>query len=510
MRNINKSLTYIFVALMLTGVMSSCTKSAFDELEALTAQKSLLELKFQQEITLEKLRQSGATALEQVKYQFALNTLKFTDSLNANSNRSRDITIYVQEINTTSPLAGATVSIPTTSGTLISAVTDKNGLAFFPENKTTFVPYRASVFVSKEGYASSSVNANNTTFTSGSNWLYNEATVYLWNQDKKVAGNTVKGKVYIDTDLTNTQAEPAGKMLVNLYTSLTINGKEQRIDWSTLTDANGNYSIAVPDLTTDLYFAHNSVDSTSTMYINSIVPGIEGAPSKTAVPATFYLGDNTLFSSGSQSSNNISEQATGVSYPIPLSVGRFYAVSTTPDLNSRNVYIKGLFFNFNSFDYNTNSKSTVGVPSYTPIVNETINPNNSLAFGQSIYFNENYTTTSIAPIKYAPNLTSTPAKIVDLVGDYFTTLPVIQFTLSNGNVTTYTSISAGVSSKIDAPNYTLSNRAYTTSSTKFSTFTSANRSAGFGTPIYAGANNGGKTYTKDLSYGTGKLKTGVR
>ena len=101
MKNINKSLSYIFVALMLTGVMSSCTKSAFDELEALTAQKSLLELKFQQEITLEKLRQSGATALEQVKYQFAVNTLKYSDSLAANSNRSRDISVYVQEINTT-------------------------------------------------------------------------------------------------------------------------------------------------------------------------------------------------------------------------------------------------------------------------------------------------------------------------------------------------------------------------------------------------------------------------
>ena len=486
MRNINKSLTYIFVALMLTGVMSSCTKSAFDELEALTAQKSLLELKFQQEITLEKLRQSGATALEQVKYQFAVNTLKYNDSLTANSNRSRDISVYVQEINTTSPLAGATVSIPTTSGTLISAVTDKNGLAFFAKSKTTFVPYRTAVFVSKEGYASTSLN--------GLSSISDNATVYLWNQDKKVAGNTLKGKVNIELDLTNTASEAAAKMLVNAYTIVTINGKDQRVDFSTLTDASGNYSIALPDLPSTLYIAHNSIDSTSTMYINNVVPGAEGAPSKTAIATTFYLGQPSYSTSGSLGP----EQAYNVLYNVPYQLGRFYAYATTPDLNSKVQYVKFLTFNLGSFDYTTNTKSA----SLSGWSN----------YGQ-VYYNEDGTTTTLAPIKYASTTTSTPAKVVDLIGDYFTTLPVIQYNLTNGGFSTASNVTNGVSAKNDGltGNTTLYvyNKGYTSSSTSYSTFVSNNRSAFF-TSIGNGSINGGKTYQLDLTYGTGKLKIGVR
>lgn len=502
MRNINKSLSYIFVALMLTGVMSSCTKSAFDELEALTAQKDLLDYKFQQEITLEKLRQTGATALEQVKYQFAINTLKYNDSLTANSNRSRDISVYVQEINTTSPLAGATVSIPTTNGTLISAVTDKNGLAFFAESKTTFVPERTAVFVSKEGYASTSLN--------GLSSITNTANVFLWNQDKKVAGNTLKGKVNIELDLTNTAAEAAAKMLVNVYTLVTINGKEQRIDWSTLTDANGNYSIALPDLNNNLYFAHNSIDSTSSLYINSILPGIEGAPSKTAIPATYYLGENTSFSSGTQSYLYMPEQASNVNsnYVVPTSIGRFYVYATTPDLNSRTAYVtKNFSLSFSSFDYSTNTKTTNGSFGYSSFFNET--NNTSLGVGQSVYFNENYTSTSIAPIKYTSTLTSTPAKVVDIIGDYFTTLPVMQFNLTNGSITSLTLVTNGISNKIDAVSNTLSNKVYSASTIKFATFTSSSRDPYFFI-VGNGSINNGKTYIKDLSYGTGKLKTGVR
>jgi hypothetical protein len=483
MKNIKTTLSYIFTALLFTGFLTGCTKSAFDELEALSAQKDLIEYKYQQEISLEKLRQSGNTALEQLKYQFALNQIKFSDSLQANSSRSRDISIYVQEINTTSPLAGATVSIPTTVGTLISAVTDKNGLAIFSKSRTTFVAWPASVIVSKEGYASgSTINSVETT-----------ATLYLWNQDKKVAGNTMKGKVFIETDLTNTAAEAAPKKLVNVFTNVNINGKDQRFDWTTLTDANGNYSIALPDLQSTLYVAHASFDSTSTMYINSVVPGVEGAPSKTAVPATFYLGDNNT------GGFYMPEQATGTVWSVPQSMNRFYAVTTTGDLNSKLTYFKNIRFLFGSFDFATNSKSA------------TIN---GLSFGSTDFYNADGSITTTAPIKYATTVTRTPGKIVDLLGEsspYFTVMPVIEFGLTAGTISTYSTVTSGTSKVNDSNSSQLfvSNRGYTGSSVNASTFNAYNRSASFSS-VSASSINGGKTFQKDLSYGTGKLKTGVR
>ena len=488
MKNIKTTLSYLVTALLFTGFLTGCTKSAFDELEALSAQKDLIEFKYQQEISLEKLRQSGTTALEQLKYQFALNQIKFADSIQANSSRSRDISIYVQEINTTSPLAGATVSIPTTVGTLISAVTDKNGLAIFSKSRTTFVAFPASVLVSKDGYASgSSINTVNST-----------ATIFLWNQDRRVAGNTLRGKVFIETDLTNTAAEVAPRKLVNVFTNVTINGKEQRFDWTALTDANGNYSIALPDLqfsNSNFFVAHSSFDSTSTMYINSVVPGVEGAPSKTAVPATFYLGDN--FTGGSY----FPEQAPGISGSVPQSMNRFYAVTTTGDLNGRLTYFKNIGFSFGAFDFATNSKSA-SVVSFG-------------GFAPTVFYNADGTTTTTAPIRYATNLTSTPARIFDLLGEpspYFATMPVIEFRLSSGSTTnSFNNVTPGTSRINDNNNPILlvANRGYTQSSVNASTFEAMNRPASFSS-ISAGSLNGGKTLQRDFSFGTGRLRTGVR
>ncbi len=396
---------------------------------------------------------------------------------------SRDISIYVQEINTTRPLAGATVSIPTTGGTAISAVTDANGLAIFSRSRTTFVPSPASVFVSKDGYVSGSTI----------NSVENTATLFLWNLNKNVAGNTMRGKVFIETDLTNTTAEVAPRKQINFFTFVNINGNDQRFDWTTVTDANGNYSIALPDLQNTLYVAHSSFDSTSTMYINSVVPGVEGAPSKTAVPATFFLGENNT------GGVYLPEQPTGVIYSIPTSLNRFYAVTTTGDLNGRLTYFKNLGFSFGTFDFTTNSKSasaSVG----------------SLA--TTVFFNADGTTTTTAPIRYATNLTSTPARIFDLLGEpspYFATMPVIEFRLTTGAITGYVNVTPGTSRVNDtnASQLFVTNRGYTQSSVNASTFEAMNRSASFSS-ISASLINGGKTFQRDFSFGTGRLKTGVR
>jgi hypothetical protein len=193
------------------------------------------------------------------------------------------------------------------------------------------------------------------------------------------------------------------------------------------------------------------------------------------------------------------EQASGVSYSIPTSMNRFYALTTTGDLNSRITYFKNISFGFGSFDFATNSKSaTLG----------------NLFFGSTSFFNADGTTTTTAPIRYATTVTSTPGKIVDLLGDpspYFVTMPVIEFRLTAGAITGFNTVTPGTS-RINDTNPSqlfVNNRGYSGSSVNAFTFEAMNRSAFFSS-VNASSINGGKTFQKDFSYGTGRLKTGVR
>ena len=259
MKNFKFILLCTTIAVMTTGLVG-CKKGVYDEKQALDAQQSLLEYKYAQETNLEKLRQSGASALEQLKYQFSINTLKFSDSLSDANSRKRDIVIVVKDIITSKVVSGATVSIPTLAGTVLTATTDSLGFAYFPASRNGNVPNPASAMVSKTGYASgtsyNSITGTSSVVSSGSS--AGQTTMYLLSS---AATNTVKGKVYIETDLTNNAAESAANRLVTIYTNYAPGGSQlsQRFEWSALTDADGNYSIKVPDLTGTLYFAHSAV-----------------------------------------------------------------------------------------------------------------------------------------------------------------------------------------------------------------------------------------------------------
>jgi hypothetical protein len=90
-------------------------------------------------------------------------------------------------------------------------------------------------------------------------------------------------------------------------------------------------------------------------------------------------------------------------------------------------------------------------------------------------------------------------------------MPVIEFGLTAGTISTYSTVTSGTSKVNDSNSSQLfvSNRGYTGSSVNASTFNAYNRTAFFSS-VSASSINGGKTFQKDLSYGTGKLKTGVR
>jgi hypothetical protein len=245
-----KHLKFILLCAVISAFGVSCTKSVYDEKQALEAQQGLLQFKYDQEIKLELLRQSGASALAQLQAAFATRAMLFNDSLSrettAYNNNStinkRDIIVKVMDVITGEPIKGSVVTIPTTVGTVLTATTDTTGTAFFPAAKNGNVPNPASAMASKTGFASGSLTGT----IGGNNTTGATANIYIWNQAN--ARNILKGKVYIENDLTNDQPEVAKNAFVNVFSFNTINGYEQRIDWSTLTDANGDYSFTLPDL----------------------------------------------------------------------------------------------------------------------------------------------------------------------------------------------------------------------------------------------------------------------
>jgi hypothetical protein len=193
------------------------------------------------------------------------------------------------------------------------------------------------------------------------------------------------------------------------------------------------------------------------------------------------------------------EQATGTIYSVPQSMNRFYGVTTTGDLNSKLTYVKNIRFSFGSFDFATNSKSASVV---------------SLGLASTDFFNADGSITTTAPVRYATTVTTTPGKIVDLLGEpspYFATMPVIEFRLTAGAITGWANVTPGTSRINDSSFGSLfvTNRGYTGSSVNASSFNTINRSASFSS-VDASFINGGKTFQKDFSFGTGKLRTGVR
>jgi hypothetical protein len=522
---------------MTTGLVG-CKKGVYDEKQALDAQKSLLEYKYAQETDLEKLRQSGASALEQLKYQFAVKTLVAGDSIKDASLRKRDIVILVKDPITTKPVAGATVTIPTLIGTVLTSTSDSLGYAYFPASKNINVPFPASAIVSKTGYASGSVSNsitglpigvldNNSITTYGGYYVYGNsggnnqtgptsglATIYILNTAS--SPNTLKGKVYIENDLTNTASEFASKALVSVFTNFNgdqNNGQSQKFEWSTITDSAGNYSISLPDLSTSLNFSYTTIEGNTKLFVNSIAPGFDTLPSVKTIPATYYLGTNQ--NNGSMPENNSS------SYNVPASITRFHAITPSADSNGRKYYIKTLSFtegadlggstNALTFSSRTNLGSTQGLT----------------------YYNEDGTSlanTATARYLAAKAIVDT-AVLYDAFANadnYIKTNPVLEFNYTlytdpAGNksvlLNSLTQKTAGVINKVNGAIYktSLSNSVYTNSYSNntgsYITSYIFNQYSSYLTGFYSISSNylkGGKTYVQNLTYGVGKLKTTVR
>lgn len=257
--------------------LSSCKKDPFNERDAIAAQQQLLQLKYSYElqisginlqiqrvsdsakIAIQLLINKGMTDLEALqaknklaqslqdlqnqmalyKYQDSLNRSYsvFTDSLTQFGPAMRkNYNIVVNDFVTNSPVSGATVRVlPYNSPTILTATTDENGVAQFVG---IVVDPNALFYVSKTGFATTMVKRVD---------IDANVNVNLWN-----TGNTndmVSGRMVADLDLTNVnEMEGLAGQLVSFTNTDFYNGQQQTIQYSTVTDASGNYSIGLPDI----------------------------------------------------------------------------------------------------------------------------------------------------------------------------------------------------------------------------------------------------------------------
>jgi hypothetical protein len=509
---------------VISSSLTGCKKGVYDEKAALSAQKDLLQFKYDQEIKLENLRQTGASALETQKqnlqYSFLVRARIFNDSLSRESDaiyyKKRDIIVKVYDYITNAPVNGAEVTIPTIVGTFIKVKTDSLGYARFSPNMN--IPRPASAIATKDGYASGSIFGA----------IYGDAnsigygTIRIW--DVKTAPNTVKGKIYIENDLTNDEPEVAKNAFVNAFTFIDINEQTQRFDFSATTDNNGNYSMKLPNIPNGyLSFAYTAIEGTSKMYVNGYVPGMDTVPTLKSIDATYFLGTNnvSLNDRGYTFGVGSVEQPENTNfYQIPYSVDRYH-VAAAADSNGRGHYQRGLNF--------TESTLTTSATSDTAYLSNTYTYTTSdLTSGASYSANNSspstrYTSKYLAGTKVRDTVTATLYDLLANADGFWKTAPTLKFVLNTDSTTTvgkkFKYIESliqvkggGTTKKADVNfthNQTLYNLVKTVSGTSSNSYKQSYINDGFAN-IYSNQINNGKTYEFNMSFGAGKLKTAVR
>jgi hypothetical protein len=519
---------------VISSSLTGCKKGVYDEQAALAAQKDLLQFKYDQEIKLENLRSSNQigfyTSYYALQYNFSVRTYLFNDSLsrtttayNNDQYRKRDIAVQVIDLVTDAPVIGAEVTIPTLVGTVIKVKTDSTGVARFSPNVN--IPNPASAIVTMDGYASGSTFAT----IGGSTNTGASATISIWNL--KNATNTVKGKVYIENDLTNDAAEVAKKAFVNAFTFVNVNGYQQRFDFIATTDDNGDYSMKIPNLINALQMSYTALEGTSKMYVNGYVPGMDTVPTLKTIDATFFLGESTFLTTAKSTNNGIGgaptntystgyvQQPDGTIYSIPTTLNRYH-VAAAADSNARSHYVKNL-----SFSANTLSSATAD----SAILNGSTIYTNSSLLSAANYSSNTTTPTTQYPSKYLAGTTvrdTVNATLYDLAANadgHWIAAPTLKFVLVTDSTTTVgkkfkyieklIQVKGGGTTKKADVNFFHQQYVYnlvkTYNNITASMYNARDINGSFANITTEKINNG-KTYVYNMSYGAGKLKTAVR
>jgi hypothetical protein len=376
---------FTLVALLALGLGFTACEDAFNEKDAIEAQKELLTLKYQNEMELEKLRQSATTALEQLKFANAIAQIKLEDSLTRAGEaaaKRQSYSLRVLDYNTSTPIEGATVTVAS-EGVSHTATTDASGFVVMHD----LVLYDGSLFqVVKDGFAATSISKAS---------LSNNSPAYLWNTSK--ATNVIKGKLFIESDLTNATAEtvPAGVLVTaRVWVSGADEDYGYSVEFPATTSAAGTYSINVPDSPGNSYY----------LRINDIA------------------ADQKLYISGSEDNGN-SAQA------FPNALPQVATVKTNFRINPYNSYPQPSTAYYLKFE----ADSANGVVAYANVGvgSEMLSDGtgNYQISGLNVY---NYSTPENARLKYAKNDTIA-VTLVDWTGKMVKNAPkLVAYTDANG------------------------------------------------------------------------------
>ncbi len=462
LQKVNSRNLMLFFALAV--FVTACTKDPFSEKDALAAQQNLLQLQFSYQlqiaqvnasasrshdsalIAIQNLQNSGASALailnaqnqmaylmQQYQNQVAMYkmqdslaraTSKFNDSLTAARNDinrlnalKKNYSIAVTDNSTNAPVAGATVSVFSyTANAILTATTDGSGVALFNQ---VIVDPSAYFYIAKTGFATVSTLVGYGT----------SVQISLWNNAN--AQNTVKGQIVADLDLTNgaTVEGVAGQLV-----TFTVNYNMQNIQFAAVTDANGNYSINLPNGPNGNNYLVNTAN-TITVSQKMFVRYFQGIDDPFKTLPHIDSVNTTLQAGYSNNYYNYVKPTYTPTYGVPNTSGAFYLAMPNDSLGNK------IFIPLSRTPYNyANWLGTTqqNNPTYTApavIVNDSI---------YSIYYNNggwqyntvgginnsgyaSYPNISAFDSRYNYSLKDTVvnATLVDLTGKIMTASPTI-------------------------------------------------------------------------------------
>lgn len=391
----------LLMMLVFAIFMAGCSKKEFNEQDAIDAQKQLLELKYQHEIDLETLKQTGATALQQLINTAALAQIKLNDSLTRASTvaaNKQDYSVVVVDVITNVPVADAVVTV-SSEGKLYSASTNAQGTANF----TALYLFPTSSFViTKTGYAATQILQQSIT----------TQPVKLWNTSD--LSNEITGTLYIETDLTNAVPEKVGaNVLVTASATITNNILGYyTILFPTYTTATGTYSLKLPAAPNGYTLTFAPVTADQKLYVNATEDDA-GTSFPAALPRATTI--TTYF--------NVNNY--GATLP---NVTNTYYFKVAADNGGKILYIPG---GYNYYYYNQIYVSGSG----SNYQIERLNVNyNYTSNGTYIDFNT-YTYPASAKIN---------VELVDVAGNIVQTAPMLTATTNaSGKLISYTSPEAG-------------------------------------------------------------------
>lgn len=188
---------------------------------------------------------------------------EFTEQDALDAQQTIDMVITVVDASDSyAPVDGATVKVLVDS-TFVSRTTNSSGSVVFPKIK---ISEEMPVFVSKDGYTSVMSEVYMNTYSYRETQCSEVVTVYSLASEKLA---TFKGKLTMQSDLTDRDREPAVGVIVKA-TNANLNGIEET--FIATTDNQGNYSLSVPVSSSGDYISLTYPDFTENQKLAFVQP----------------------------------------------------------------------------------------------------------------------------------------------------------------------------------------------------------------------------------------------